>query len=240
MSTFQVDIRSAPAIRPVWRLAPPKGRMHKTPAIHVPVSVSRPPFSTNDGQLRSVYRLGKTCVLIPVAQRQPYQTQISCFSLFTMSKTTKVQTNIKQSAMPRKTWWPKPNGQNLAAEPRGSMPVAERRQSKEPDEIHQQPEGRMVGRGGLEPPTSRLSGVRSNQLSYRPQKSGNPDRRRPNSHRCVEFGGGSPHARRRSRGRAKPESGRRKPSEAQPSLVEAPGIARRRLCRRRRAKPKIR
>ena len=26
----------------------------------------------------------------------------------------------------------------------------------------------MVGRGGLEPPTSRLSGVRSNHLSYRP------------------------------------------------------------------------
>ena len=29
---------------------------------------------------------------------------------------------------------------------------------------------RMVGRGGLEPPTSRLSGVRSNHLSYRPGK----------------------------------------------------------------------
>ena len=28
---------------------------------------------------------------------------------------------------------------------------------------------KMVGRGGLEPPTSRLSGVRSNHLSYRPQ-----------------------------------------------------------------------
>ncbi len=27
----------------------------------------------------------------------------------------------------------------------------------------------MVGRGGVEPPTSRLSGVRSNHLSYRPQ-----------------------------------------------------------------------
>ena len=27
----------------------------------------------------------------------------------------------------------------------------------------------LVGRGGLEPPTSRLSGVRSNHLSYRPQ-----------------------------------------------------------------------
>ena len=26
----------------------------------------------------------------------------------------------------------------------------------------------MVGRGGLEPPTLRLSGVRSNHLSYRP------------------------------------------------------------------------
>ncbi len=30
------------------------------------------------------------------------------------------------------------------------------------------PAGEMVGRGGLEPPTSRLSGVRSNHLSYRP------------------------------------------------------------------------
>ena len=34
----------------------------------------------------------------------------------------------------------------------------------------------MVGLGGVEPPTSPLSGVRSNQLSYRPggQASGGP------------------------------------------------------------------
>ena len=30
----------------------------------------------------------------------------------------------------------------------------------------------MVGLGGLEPPTSRLSGVRSNLLSYRPCRQG--------------------------------------------------------------------
>ena len=30
----------------------------------------------------------------------------------------------------------------------------------------------LVGLGGLEPPTSPLSGVRSNQLSYRPQRTG--------------------------------------------------------------------
>lgn len=34
----------------------------------------------------------------------------------------------------------------------------------------------MVGRGGLEPPTSRLSGVRSNRLSYRPRRPHTPDR----------------------------------------------------------------
>ena len=31
--------------------------------------------------------------------------------------------------------------------------------------------GQMVGLGGFEPPTSPLSGVRSNQLSYRPKQT---------------------------------------------------------------------
>ena len=35
----------------------------------------------------------------------------------------------------------------------------------------------MVGRGGLEPPTLRLSGVRSNHLSYRPIAGRPPDDR---------------------------------------------------------------
>ena len=32
--------------------------------------------------------------------------------------------------------------------------------------------GKVVGLGGFEPPTSPLSGVRSNQLSYRPESAG--------------------------------------------------------------------
>ena len=37
-----------------------------------------------------------------------------------------------------------------------------------PAELLPQSAGLMVGLGGFEPPASRLSGVRSNQLSYRP------------------------------------------------------------------------
>ena len=34
---------------------------------------------------------------------------------------------------------------------------------------HRRPVSKLVGLGGFEPPTSPLSGVRSNQLSYRPK-----------------------------------------------------------------------
>ena len=37
---------------------------------------------------------------------------------------------------------------------------------------HSKGSGLLVGLGGFEPPTSPLSGVRSNQLSYRPRKTG--------------------------------------------------------------------
>ena len=40
------------------------------------------------------------------------------------------------------------------------------------------PRETVVGLGGLEPPASPLSGVRSNHLSYRPGKSGGADRDR--------------------------------------------------------------
>ena len=44
----------------------------------------------------------------------------------------------------------------------------------------------MVGLGGLEPPTSRLSSARSNQLSYKPELSSARKRTRPASIRFME------------------------------------------------------
>ena len=54
---------------------------------------------------------------------------------------------------------------------RAQVPAASWRghASTKPSEDHQ-----LVGRGGLEPPTSRLSGVRSNHLSYRPGRWAGP------------------------------------------------------------------
>jgi hypothetical protein len=53
--------------------------------------------------------------------------------------------------------------------------------------------GRVVGLGGLEPPTSRLSGARSSQLSYRPKAV-----LRRNCV-CVDFPCGSSHLKERNR-----------------------------------------
>ena len=44
------------------------------------------------------------------------------------------------------------------------------------------PGGGVVGLGGLEPPTSRLSGARSSQLSYRPREAGRAKRENPFQH----------------------------------------------------------
>ncbi len=53
------------------------------------------------------------------------------------------------------------------------------------------PHSRLVGLGGFEPPTSPLSGVRSNQLSYRPSskpmlRNRGPDRAGPNTDLWVK------------------------------------------------------
>ena len=122
---------------------------------------------------------------MPIARGQPDQTQISCFSLFTMSKTIKVQTNIK------------PSGVMLVGINMNQV---------------------MVGRGGLEPPTSRLSGVRSNQLSYRPKSPATRTGK-------AKSGGGSPQRpQRRRREDVQSKIRETSPSEAKPNLVEATGF----------------
>ena len=184
LSSLWLDVRSAPAVRPVWCIDPPEGRRYKTPTVYIlESSVSQPPFSTNDGQLRSVYRLGKTCVLITITRRQCHQTQISCFSLFTMSKTIKVQTNknqVLQGQCPTK-----PRGQNSVGRcPRAKSAQNQKTRRDTPNDAKRN----LVGRGGLEPPTSRLSGVRSNQLSYRPPRARQPGQA-PSRTGATEFGG---------------------------------------------------
>jgi hypothetical protein len=82
-----------------------------------------------------------------------------------------------------------------------------------------------VGRGGVEPPTSRLSGVRSNHLSYRPNLDGPVDpgqstrapqpRRRCRRSGCWNLS--------RPEGRVD-EPRRAAPNVASPVLVEPIGI----------------
>ena len=58
----------------------------------------------------------------------------------------------------------KPICSDRGAEPRSVLTTRERVRNEE--------QGKLVGLGGFEPPTSPLSGVRSNQLSYRPFLTG--------------------------------------------------------------------
>ena len=53
------------------------------------------------------------------------------------------------------------------------MTTSHKKEAPTPLKQHQGFRLPIMGLGGLEPPTSRLSGVRSNHLSYRPP---NPDR----------------------------------------------------------------
>jgi hypothetical protein len=115
----------------------------------------------------SVFRLGKTVLpVLPLrclrtcapsqlhVGRDPAPTRarpqdVSCFALSTMSIAAISRSGTFQCRCLRSD-----NGRHP------KMPSAFR--SPPP------PAGAMVGRGGVEPPTSRLSGVRSNHLSYRP------------------------------------------------------------------------
>jgi hypothetical protein len=67
----------------------------------------------------------------------------------------------------RQRWWWSLSGSNRRppACKAGALPAELRPRTA------RQPPRSVVGRGGFEPPTSRLSGVRSNQLSYRPERA---------------------------------------------------------------------
>ena len=77
---------------------------------------------------------------------------------------------------------PHPTGHSLANVPRGKGPAIQcrkvwkqslssllRAKATAATRLFARGKNVLVGRGGLEPPTSRLSGVRSNHLSYRPK-----------------------------------------------------------------------
>ena len=65
-------------------------------------------------------------------------------------------------------WWSLPGSNRRPPACKAGALPAELRPRAPPARKARRPVGGMVGRGGLEPPTSRLSGVRSNHLSYRP------------------------------------------------------------------------
>ena len=70
--------------------------------------------------------------------------------------------------MPAPALEAKPNKPIVATTLRGIAASGVLLQTVPPDDLLN---AKLVGRGGVEPPTSRLSGVRSNHLSYRPLRA---------------------------------------------------------------------
>ena len=79
-----------------------------------------------------------------------------------------------ESARDPSGWWSqpgsnrRPSGCKPDALPAELWPLAIKRPGAPAAPLDARPWPDMVGLGGVEPPTSPLSGVRSNQLSYRP------------------------------------------------------------------------
>ena len=108
------------------------------------------------------------------------QLGIDLVSLHDVNETAQFSRNRKRSkrigtdeAAPP-VWWSLPGSNRRPSACKADALPAELR-----PHVAAAPGDGVVGRGGLEPPTSRLSGVRSNHLSYRPirQKPARPARR---------------------------------------------------------------
>ena len=97
----------------------------------------------------------------------------------------------KAGALPAELWPLAVGGWRLAVGGRTARPIPSENRQPSTD-------NRLVGRGGLEPPTSRLSGVRSDRLSYRPPLrfavTGRrlPEPRQPSSSRGKGHADGGP------------------------------------------------
>jgi hypothetical protein len=115
----------------------------------------------------SVFRLGKTAVVAPSpkeGRRLPPHSADARQRLVYCSL---------NDVRPGRSPWSMPG---LATGLRRTSTRRSRQSVRLPDPCRRR--GGLVGRGGVEPPTSRLSGVRSNHLSYRPnpvRRAGAPD-----------------------------------------------------------------
>ena len=143
--------------------------LHQTP---LSCLRDHPRAGTGPKHVNALFRLRQTS-----ASRQHHPIPPETRNLFTMKNSKNQQTN-----KPRR-WWSR-SGSNrrpvackataLPTELRPRQRTEARGQNADPLRwpATRSRRRRVVGLGGLEPPTSRLSGVRSNQLSYRPPVRG--------------------------------------------------------------------